>query len=599
MTAPQTQEEKDALAMVYASPLTHFRTMAAIEDKDSNLRRNPVPSKFQTEIFQAYGWLVANNQPVRIIAAPKARQSYGSTTVCHLCYHHTRRFKTNGLMMADEGDRTKKIWAMFQRFADNDGFTPFWDTKYDGNTEVCRFRYQDPDGSKRVAEWEHETANDAKAGAAGTRQVLWFSEAMRYKREGEAADTKVIGNAINSVPNKPGTAIFLESTAEGPGGYAYAVHQGAKTLRERMAGDYGNGWVKVFCPWHECEDYRLDPARAENVAWFIDGERFSKYQGRENSGKITFGWTPQQIAWRRQKIVGEMMGDEALFDRDYPESEDVAFASSGNLRFDHEGVAMMLKIATATHGKANRGTITENSGRFSFLEDRQNGYVWIMEEPKPGCSYCCFGDFMEGAQATGDAEDLDAHAVGILREGYKDEFGVHLPDEVVAVIDVPGGCQWDTDVIADRMRLLAGLFGRCIVVPEANNSGAVVISNLQKMDVDVMIRKHPDHLNANKTVKALGFRTTTRTKPQWVEEMAKALRHEPGEPMPFICRYLPAVREFATFVRNPNGTCSAMSGKHDDWVAAIAIALLVRSFTRMPMAIYSVPSIQQPRAVWS
>lgn len=577
-----TAEEKAALELNYVSPLTHFRMCAAIEDKDKNLRRHPEPSKFQLEIFQAYGWLIANNQPVRIIAAPKARQSYGSTTVCHLCYHHTRRFKTNGLMMADEGDRTKKIWSMFQRFADNDQFTPFWDTKYDGNTEVCRFRYTDPDGAKRVAEWEHETANDAKAGAAGTRQVLWFSEAMRYKREGEAADTKVIGNAINSVPNKPGTAIFLESTAEGPGGYAYAVHQGAKTLKERIAGDYGNGWVKVFCAWHECSDYQLDPARPENAGWFRDDSRFDKFRGREEAGRIRFNWTDAQIAWRRQKILGDMTGDESLFDRDYPESEDVAFASSGNLRFDHEGIARLLQIAEKHHGRANRGTIQEHNGSFRFDQDEQNGYLWISEEPREGLSYCVFGDFMEGEQATGDPSDLDAHAVGVLREGYL-EKGIEYPDEVVAAIDVPGyGCQWDLGVIADRIRLLCGLFGDCICVPEANNSGLTVMAYLKQMGVQICRRKSPDHMDMNKTITASGFKTTPRTKPQWIEAMADAIRVEPDEAPTFVCKYLPAVKQMAVFVRNPDGTCSAMSGKHDDWVAAIAIALKVRNFSIMP-----------------
>lgn len=599
-TQPKTQEEREAIALVMASPLTHFRTMSAIEDKDKNLRREPLPSKFQMEIFQAYGWLIANEQPVRIIAAPKARQSYGSTTVCHLCYHHTRRFHTNGMMMADEGDRTKKIWAMFQRFADHDNFTPFWDTRYDGNTEVCRFHYRDPDGAKRVAEWEHETANDAKAGAAGTRQVLWFSECMRYKREGEAEDTKVIGNALNSVPNKPGTAIFLESTAEGPGGYAYHIHQGARTLKQRIAGDYGNGWVKVFCPWHECEDYRLAPERPENAAWFIDSDRFAKFRGREAAGRTLYNWQPDQIAWRRQKIMGEMNGDEALFDRDFPESEEVAFAASGNLRFDHEGIARMLVIAKAGHSQGKRGTVQEAAGRFRFETDEQNGWLWIIEEPTPGLSYCVTGDFMEGEQATGDPLDLDAHAVGVIRETHRTTAGLEMPDEMVAAIDVPGGCQWDTDVIAERIRLTSGLFGKCIVVPEANNCGAVVISHLKAMGVTVMQRTHPDHINPNKTVKANGFKTTTRTKPQWVEAMAQAIRCEPEQAPLFICRYLPAVQQMATFVRNPNGTCSAMSGKHDDWVASIAIGLLVRAFTRIPFP-QAIRSPEQRRAVgaWS
>jgi hypothetical protein len=294
---------------------------------------------------------------------------------------------------------------------------------------------------------------------------------------------------------------------------------------------------------------------------------------------IAFEWTEEQIKWRRETIATKCGGDETRFDQEYPESEDVAFKTTGGMRFDHEGVARLLQLARADHAHGKRGTIQENAGSLRFQHDEQNGFIWMIEEPTPGRSYCMFGDFMEGSQATG--KDLDAHAVGVLREAYRDEQGVEHPDEVVAVIDQPGGCRWDIDVLAERMRLVAGLFGGCICVPESNNSGGAVIELLKQKGVTIYRRKHPDHLNPNKTVSASGFKTTALTKPRWVEAMAEAVREEPDQAPRFLCRYLPAVQEIATFIRLPNGTCAAMQGKHDDRVAAIAIAIYVRSFTRM------------------
>ena len=579
MAEPLTPEQRAAMALTMASAYVHFTTFASIETKSGVMERAPKATKFQTEILQAYEWLVSKNRPVRIIAAPKARQSGGSTIVGHICYHHTRRFHCHGMMMADESSRTLKIWQLFQRFAANDPFAHFWDSAYEGNTEVCRFRYQDEDGTARVAEWEKETANDPKAGAAGTRRVLWFSECMRYKREGDAADTKVIANAINSMPLEAGTVVFLESTAEGPGGYAYGIYQEAATLREVVTGKTPpswNGWVKVFCAWHDCADYQLDAGRPEHAGWFNDAdERFASHRSREQAGVRLYGWTAGQIAWRRQKIVGDKIGIE-LFDRDFPESPEVAFSSSAHSRFDADGVARMLVEARDGHKLGRRGVLHENVGVLRFMPDEHNGFLWMIEPPEEGRSYCIFADPMEGEQSMGEASTLDCHAVGVLREAYRDVEGVEWPDEVVAVFDAPNGVRWELAVLAERIRQLSAFYGKCNIVPESNNSGAALIILLKLAGLDVYRRQTPDAINPNKTVKASGFRTTSRTKPQWIEALATAITEET-----LRCRYLPAVRELPTFVRKPDGTCSAASGKHDDWVAAIAIAVLCRVFTRM------------------
>lgn len=580
-----TDEERAAAALVIASALVHFTTMAQIENKDGKLVKVAAPSPFQVRIYQAYEWLLATGQPVRIIAAPKPRQSGGSTAVGHICYHHTRRYKVHGMMMADEYDRTKKIWSMFQRFADNDTFTPFWDSKTDINTEEARFTYRDENGHNRTALWENETANDPKAGASGTRRVLWFSEAMRYKREGDASDERVIGNALNSLPYSPGTVVFLESTAEGPGGFAYKIWQGASTLAQRIAGEMGNGWVKVFCAWHECPDYALDPRRPENVRWFSDSDQdFAPLRDAEEAGRIQHGWTREQIAWRRMKIVGESAG--ALFDRDYPDTEETAFRTSSSQRFNPVGLARLTEMSEA-HDKLSERD--EHRAAIGWMEEGRGlqdpimwtrddaGPLWVVEAPIPGCRYIGFADPATGAQADGSAT-RDGCSAGVMRLQYTDARGIEHPDEPVALLHGHNGTavHWDNDIVVEALDILLRYYGDPPVNVESNNAGVEVIRLLGMAGRTVCRRKRRDHKNPGKLTEIVGFQTTAASKQEWVGALAQAIREQTLD-----CRYSPATSQLATFILDEKGRGCAQSGCHDDHVTGLGLALIAKHWAKV------------------
>lgn len=570
----------EARALTVASALVHFESFAKIEDKAGNLVRVAETTEFQQRIYDAYEYLLGTNQPVRIIAAPKPRQSGGSTAVGHICYHHTRRFKVHGMVMADEFDRVKKLWAMFQRFADNDGFAAEWDSTTSINTEEARFLYSDPDGTKRKALWEWETANDPKAGASGTRRVLWFSEAMRYKREGDASDTLVIGNALNSLPHEPGTVVFLESTAEGNDGYAVRIHQGAVTLEERMQGKLGNGWVKVFCAWHECKDYALERSRPENARWFDDtDEAFVPLRSAEEAGRIEHHWTPEQIAWRRMKIVGELQG--ALFDRDYPDSEASAFRASTQQRFDLAGLAALKEMcdvedATPAHQRAVLGDLIEQDDRGLVWAPHAAGFVWMCEPSEPGRRYIAFCDPMTGAQSEGSLK-RDTHGAGILGLAWVDERGVEHDDEVVAVLHHDGGCRWDNDVLAARLSMLARHYGDPMIIVEANNSGTEVMRLLLLAGRNLWRREKPNHrLPGKKMLDVVGFQTNTATKSYWIGALSMAIRERT-----LVCRYRMAVEQFTTFILDEAGRGAAQAGCFDDFVTGVGLGLFARGSAKL------------------
>jgi hypothetical protein len=545
-------------------PGVWFDAFAWLEDRAKSLRRADPANAIQCELFRIYVWCQRDARPCNIIGL-KSRKEGLSTGATALAYHHLANHTAEGVVIGTDHETSDTLMRMVTRYAENDAFP--WGTTF--RTKPAENRGVWTHGSVL----KRDTAVDPKAGRSSTVQVLVATEVAHWPAAGVRSADETMLSILNSMPDIANLLRIVDSTAAGAAGWFYSTYQGAVTFDQMQAGNVGNGWIKVFEPWHASplRSMPVTPEERETIRGSLNK--------RERAGIIAFGWTEEQIKWRRETLATKCGGDQARFDQEYPESEDVAFQTTGGLRFDHEGVARLLKLAQQDQWKAKRGTVQENERSFRFQEDEQNGYVWMIEPPTVGRSYCVFGDFCEGEQATG--KDLDAHAVGVLRDAYRDRDGVEHPYEVVATIDQPGGCRWDTDVLAERMRLLAGLFGHCIVVPEANNCGGVVIEKLRQKGVTICRRKHPDHMNPNKTVSAYGFKTTTLTKPRWIEAMAEAVREEPEQAPKFVCRYLPAVQEIATFVRLANGGCAAMPGKHDDWVAAMAIALYVRAFTRL------------------
>jgi hypothetical protein len=304
-TSKVTNEE--AIALLMGSPIVHFSTMVEIEDKNHEMIV-PVPNILQMRINEAYEWCLANGVAPRLQTL-KPRQKGSSTFFGHLFYHHARRFHTDGLIIGDESSRVMKVWQIFTEYSIRDKFP--WDSQFYYDTKKANFTYSD--GTK--GQWEYDTANDPKAGISGTRQAIWYTEAARYPKMGSRTDVKVITASLASLSKSPQSLAAMESTAEGASGFFYNNWQGAVTLEDMKAGKFGNGWIKVFAAWFEFADGAL-PRQPQFAEYFHEN-----YSYREKRGRQLYGWTPEQIAWRRYTIASECDGDESIFDQDYPEND--------------------------------------------------------------------------------------------------------------------------------------------------------------------------------------------------------------------------------------------------------------------------------------
>lgn len=557
--------EEEAMMALRHSAMLHFATCVEVELKNHKWS-NVTPNVAQAQIYEAYEWLDDRGVPVRILLL-KPRQVGGSTVCGHICYHHTRRYGFNGLMMADENSRTDKVWTIFNRFGDHDNFCGQWESRHEYDTQKARFLF--PGGKEAL--WERDTATDPKAGAAGTRQIAWFSEAARYAKKGQREDKKVIGNVLASIPNEAHTLVFAESTAEGLGGWFREAWDAAVTLEQRQDGQVGNGWVKVFAAWHEFPEYSL-PDTPENAPFFDDeNPDWARYREREERGRLLYKWAPGQLAWRRKKIAGDYAKNEQQFDSDFPESEEVAWSTGGSPMFDIIGTAKILKESELWHDTASFGRLEEQqNGALGWVEDNTAPWLWVDEFPTPGHSYLAPCDAMTGAQSAG-SKNRDCHAACVLRAPLFADGKMHGP-MIAAAIWVPEGCRWDEDILAERLIRLSRFYGDCMIVPEANQALGL-IRELCNRGAPVYEREKMDEINPRKRHRVPGWLTDRASKKIWISSLREVIREQT-----LICRFLPAAKEFCGFIENDRGSGEARAGEHDDWCASIGIGLTLMDY---------------------
>jgi hypothetical protein len=549
---------------------THFEAFTYIKGKDGRSFK-PTCNATQRKMFAAYQWCQLNNQPCKLIVL-KVRQSGGSETSAELVYHHSRRYNLGGFMMADIDAHTTKIWELFtaKTLPGGDEYGLLWGNKLVADSEKATLTFKDTNGRMGKAMWDRATAGSSTAGASGTRSIAWFSESARGAYRG----SNVIQNALNSIDSKlPQTLIIAESTAEGTAtGFHFQTFNAAVAIEDRMAGKYGNGWLQIFVAWHEVDEYKLE-REPKYEAYFNDLDpQWVTFNDAEEAGRIRFGWTPEQVAWRRWKIASDLGGDILTFMRDFPSTAEEAWQSSGEKKFSQTAVAKMMKLGQVLWEKTLRnepgaprlGSLINGPGGIIWSSLRDEAWLWCAEEPLYGCRYLLVVDPASERQVAG-TDNRDAHAVGVFRRWYTDEHGVTHPSELVACVYVPGGCRWDMDVLGSRIGIISKWYGRCMVVPELNRPE--ILPFLQASDCLIYKRPAPpDAENPSMRREVLGYITDRRTRGQWVEAATVGIRESE-----MWCKFLPAIREFDTFIKNDDGKAEAAPGAHDDFVTMYGI----------------------------
>lgn len=452
---------------------------------------------------------------VRVIIC-KGRQQGLSTMIGAWMYWWTSQHKaTKAIVMTHQAESTKALFDMTRRYHEHcpDILKP--KTKYSSRKEIV---FDKLDSSYMVA-----TAGGEGVGRGETIQIAHLSEAAFYP---PATARDNINGLLQAIPNTPGSAVFIESTANGVSGPYYDIW--------RNAVEGKNEFEPVFIEWFIQDEYR-EPVSKE----------FEKTPDELDIVE-QYGLDDEQLMFRRRKIATNGLD---LTNQEYPCCAEDAFLTSGRPVFNLEKCQESLQKAP---------DILE---RLALENDEWNehprGELLVYRKHDPGEQYTIGADVAMGVR-NGDysvAQVLDS------KRRLVATYRAHTHPDYYATILYHLGMMYNTALIG----------------VERNNHGILTCTRLGKDMAypNFFTEVSVDKLTEKETI-TLGFSTNVKTKPLIIDELRAAQRDGTIE-----INDKTTLREMMTYVVDENGAMGAEAGCTDDCVMSLAIAnhLCEGSFT--------------------
>jgi hypothetical protein len=451
-----------------------------------------------------------------------------STAIEALTYWWATTHKyVSATIAAHEEKAAENIYNMFLRYYENSHafFKP--QKKYFTKEDIL---FDTKDGNGLQSQILMMTVKTGVGGRSATNQIVHASEVAFWERAEETRD-----GLLQTVSLEPETFIFLESTANGVGGYFYDEWQGAKK---------GESVYKpMFFAWHEHPEYEM-----EGSIEHYDEEEVKLMELFAEEGYPEEVWD-NKLTWRRMKLR-EYRKDIKKFDQEYPKDDYVAFIASGRPKFDTDTLIKMEREAEEHPPKFYELAIEETSKKVEAAEVRESQLkVWHL--PDQSNYYYIGVDVAEGLKqgdfSVIEVRDQDRRTVARWRG--------HL----------------DPDVLGHEVMKLAYWYNRALVAVEVNNHGLTTIAYLKsQLYPNLYMRERGFDNQWDEPTSYMGWRTDTKTKPMMIDELAMAIRE--GE----IEDYDPVfIRECMTYVIDDRGRTNAQEGEYDDTVIAAAINLQI------------------------
>lgn len=522
-----------------------WRTYAKILTKEAKLVRAPKPNTVQRRMFAAYRECRAARKPCKMLVL-KPRQVGASTVAQGITYHHNRSFPNlNGTLMGDRSGTSDKVFSIYDTYVRTDRFP--WghgplSPKLLGTEDITL-----PNGSH----YGKETAGSTNAGRGGTIQVGNMTEVAWFPVE-QGKDPAL--GYLNSFYDLGEMSLGIaDSTPNGPKGWFYDQWQ-----------DKTNGWLKIFAAWFEF------PEHSREFEDDLQRAAFAKEMDEEErEEQIRYGLSLEQMHWRRTTIKDKCGGDAEKFKQEYPSNDIECFLKSMRPKFRLVTIEKMIERAPLAQPRVGEITLFQEQMRAVFTPD-DAGTVEVFEEPKVGCRYIGAADTCTGEdqQAQGEKANPDYHSLGIIRAGYVDGRGAVVAPRLVC----HHWSRLDADLAAVIMAGMSVWYGTCMVVPEVNACGLLMVKRLAELGIPVFRRSRVNR-TAGTVDKHLGWKTDAVTRKTIIDNMAQLVREWKPEEPTFECSSLRVLGQCKTFVVSESGKPEAMPGTHDDDVLMIAIAL--------------------------
>lgn len=498
------------------------------------------PNMAQRKLIDAVMKDLKYGRPVRYIIL-KARQLGFSTIIEALCYWWTATHKyVNSAIVAQDKEAANNIYQMFLRYHENTSqeFKPI--TTYLTKNDLT-FDVEHKTGSQNKGGLKSQirtmVAKGSGTGRSQTNRFLHGSE-VAFWLDG----TETVAGLLQTVPLLPDTFIFLESTANGMGGYFYDEWQFAKKGE--------SSFTPFFFAWHENPEYELNvPSR---WAHYTPEEKellhiFKELKYPESTWK-------RKIQWRREKMK-EFRSDPEKFYQEYPMNDMEAFISTGRPVFDSKILVQMDMKASRSKFDYYELEGKRKDSISATKVDHSNLKVW--EIPQKTEKYVIGGDVAEGKEIKADGKESDFSVLTVIKRSN---------NQVVA--------RWrghiDPDQLGDVACQLGWWYNDALLSIEVNNHGIATVTRIRdKMYRKIYMRETGfDELFDEQSPSRMGWRTDKSSKFIMISELAKFIRDGV-----IIDTDTVAIREYMTYVRDDNGRTNAQEGHYDDCVMSTAIAV--------------------------
>lgn len=442
---------------------------------------------------------------VRVIIL-KARQQGFSTYVHAWKYWQlSQRHAKKGVVVAHAADSTRALFDMYKRT--HEAMPPVVKpaTKYSSRRELS---FPGLDTTLMVA-----TAGGDNIARGETITHAHLSEVAFWPKI-TASDN--LNALMATIPDAPGTAVFIESTANGMSGLFYDLWLGA------LEGT--NGFVPFFSPWFDSPEYTVAD---HNFELTLEEEDIVE----------AYGLNMGQLAFRRQRIA---QTSTEQFKQEYPSNADEAFIASGRPVFNPDQLHKLLK--------AREAPIERRALEGGKFEIHPRGELHVFHKLDPSQRYYIGADVAMGLK-NGDwsvAQVLDRQKRRVaMWRGH-----VH------------------PDYFADVLYALGFYYNEARIAVENNNHGLLTAIRLGR-DLaypDTYTAVGEGQLNDQDSW-IIGFNTNAKTKPLIIDNLRAAMRDDEIELSDET-----TLREMLAYIVTESGKMQAEQGVHDDCVMSLALA---------------------------
>ena len=374
-------------------------------------------------------------KPVRILKL-KCRQSGDSTMAALWTFHQIYwKQRQRGILIGHHESTTTALYNMYQTLYNELPDELRWAQRRYNRKELG---FEPPSGSSLIA----QTAGYLDIGHGLTIKAAHFSEIDRWP------DVEVALEGLwETIPFTADTSIIIESVCQGADGW---LHNYWRESKKGLT-----GFLPLFTPAYKIPEYRLPVPK--DFARTKEEEQWVQEYGCSNAF----------LVWRRHKlhemIAKEAWGGERTMKRMYPFNDEECFQSSGFCVFPDTVLAEQREQVVGPKHVVHLRPI--GPGEFHAEKAEWiNNTLAIWKDPEPGRFYSLGVDVSDGVAQTESVISICAYP------GY--EQVAEWASKTSSVEETAWVARW-----------LAQKYGgqNCLVVPEVNKSGVLVVHLLQNL----------------------------------------------------------------------------------------------------------------------